>query len=287
MESHDEERLMYDVNTFGNNSQPNLYNVQDIDVGLQRAELVSAFNFLIPGPKMLYMFSELGYDISINNPCRICNKPALWNYHQVPQRKRLYDITSSLINLRKNYPSTFNTKDFYYSLTSKTKRLILNDSVMNANVIGNFDIWHRNVVPNFAHVGIWYDYFSSDSLIVNDKYMSLTLAPGEYRIYTDLKLNQPSVTLSEIENQDRLEGINIYPNPANDFVMIDFQHFNNFGEANFQITDMLGRILIQSAINNYEFDQVKKIDVSQLDPGVYQMQISSDGKIFNRNIIIE
>jgi hypothetical protein len=84
-----------------------------------------------------------------------------------------------------------------------------------------------------------------------------------------------------------LEGINIYPNPANDFVMIDFQHFNNFGEANFQITDMLGRILIQSVINNYEFDRVKKIDVSQLDPGVYQMQISSDGKIFNRSIIIE
>mgnify|MGYP005688123663 FL=1 len=256
-------------------------------MGLQRAELVSAFNFLIPGPKMLYMFSELGYDISINNPCRICNKPALWNYQQVPKRKRLYDITSSLINLRKNHPSTFNTKDFYYSLTSRTKRLILNDSIMNANVIGNFDIWHRNVIPNFSHLGIWYDYFSSDSLIVTDQYMSLTLAPGEYRIYTDLKLNQPSVTLSEIENQDRNEGINFYPNPANDFVLIDFQSLNNIGEANFQITDMLGRVLIQSVINNYEFDRVKKIDVSQFDPGLYQMQISSEGKTFNRSIIIE
>lgn len=287
MESHDEERLMYDVNTLGNNSQPNLYNVRDINVGLQRAELVSAFNFLIPGPKMLYMFSELGYDISINNPCRICNKPALWNYQQIPERKRLYDITSALINLRKNHPSTFNTKDFYYSLTSRTKRLILHDSVMNANVIGNFDIWYRNVVPNFPHVGVWYDYFSSDSLIVTDQYMSLTLAPGEYRVYTDMKLNQPNVNLSDKEYQDIREEIIFYPNPANDFILIDFPSFDKIGEMNFQITDMLGRILIQSSIKNYGFDQVKKINVSQLDPGLYQIQISLEGKKFNGSIIIE
>ena len=56
---------------------------------------------------------------------------------------------------------------------------------------------------------------------------------------------------------------------------------------NFQITDMLGRILIQSSIKNYGFDQVKKINVSQLEPGLYQVQISLEGKKFNGSIIIE
>ena len=285
-ESHDEERLMYDVNTFGNNSQPNIYNVRDIDIGLKRAELVSAFNFLIPGPKLLYMFSELGYDVSINNPCRICNKPALWNYRQTPQRRRLYDVTAALINLRRNYPATFNSKNFFYSLTSRTKRIIFHDSIMNANLIGNFDIWYRNVVPNFRHVGIWYDYFSSDSLIVTDPYMTLTLAPGEYRVYTDLKLNKPSVTLAQKEVKIAVPSLKFYPNPANDFIVIDLESFAEERDVNIEISDMLGRIMLDVNIAILYSDYNEMIDISHLNLGVYQVRIFSNETSYSDNLIV-
>jgi hypothetical protein len=68
-------------------------------------ELVSAFLFTIPGPKMLWQFGELGYDYSINrctdgtikNECRLSNKPIRWDYLNDPRRKSVYNTYSSLI----------------------------------------------------------------------------------------------------------------------------------------------------------------------------------------------
>ena len=40
--------------------------------------------------------------------------------------------------------------------------------------------------------GWWYEYFSGDSINVTGNY-NFTLEPGEYRVYTDQKLNIPIV----------------------------------------------------------------------------------------------
>ena len=285
-ESHDEERLMFDVNTYGNDSRTN-YDIRDLKIGLRRAELVGAFNFLLPGPKLLYMFSELGYDVSINNPCRICNKPALWNYLQIPERRRLYDVTSAIINLRKDYSSTFNSQTFYYNLTSKTKRIIFHDSIMNANLIGNFDIWYRNIVPNFRHAGVWYDYFNGDSLVVTDPYMTLNLAPGEYRIYTDKKIVQPTISLSTSKNLKGKEHIRIYPNPSDEFLIIDFGNTSQLMGLEIRIFDMLGRVIISSTIDNDLLNNSKKIDVSNLKSGLYLLEIILNGERSLETVIIE
>ena len=52
MESHDEERLMYKNLTAGNTAPG--YNNKELKTGLSRIELVSAFFYLIPGPKMIW-----------------------------------------------------------------------------------------------------------------------------------------------------------------------------------------------------------------------------------------
>ena len=60
MESHDEQRHLYDVKKWGNYENPN-YNVRDnLEISLVRAELCAAFFFTIPGPKMIWQFGELG-----------------------------------------------------------------------------------------------------------------------------------------------------------------------------------------------------------------------------------
>ncbi|HYG40401.1 MAG TPA: alpha-amylase family glycosyl hydrolase, partial [Cytophagales bacterium] len=86
MESHDEERLMVDALSFGQSSGS--YNIKSLSTALDRMKLVSSFHLLVPGPKMIWQFGELGYDHSINtcqdgsvkNECRVAAKPVTWDY---------------------------------------------------------------------------------------------------------------------------------------------------------------------------------------------------------------
>ena len=58
MESHDEERVMWEVEESGFYTE---------EGGLERLKLNAAFFFLIPGPKMIWQFGEFGYDEELNN----------------------------------------------------------------------------------------------------------------------------------------------------------------------------------------------------------------------------
>jgi hypothetical protein len=178
-----------------------------------------------PGPKMIWQFGELGYDISIDNPCRVCNKPILWNYLSVSRRKQTYDVYAAVLNLRKNY-ETFKTLDFTHSLSGSVKRLILNNPDMNAVVMANFAVTASTGIPSFQHTGWWYEYFTGDSMNVTSVTASLSFEPGEYRIYTDVRLDKPTITESTASLEE-LEAeafpINLYPNPATDLVNLAFE----------------------------------------------------------------
>ena len=129
MESHDEERMMYKLKNFGNASGS--YNTKDPATALKRVELSAAFFFTIPGPKMMWQFGELGYDYSINhctngtvnNDCRLANKPIRWDYMADPARKHVYDLFSNLIKLRFHpwYKDAFMSNRVDYNLAGAFK----------------------------------------------------------------------------------------------------------------------------------------------------------------------
>lgn len=101
-ESHDEERTGYEGQWD--------YDGKSIDFAtrMERAKLNAAFFLLSPGPKMIWQFGELGYDISINENDRTGKKPCKTaEYMAVPERKALYDTYSMLINFRKDNPRFF------------------------------------------------------------------------------------------------------------------------------------------------------------------------------------
>src|SRR4030042_2970659 len=110
--------MMYRTKTEGKNSDD--YNIKNTKTGLNRVKLASTFFYTVPGPKMLWMFGELGYDYSINYDCRVCNKPIRWDYYDDIERKNLYKTIAALINLKRNY-EVFSTDDFeiYGSLSAK------------------------------------------------------------------------------------------------------------------------------------------------------------------------
>ena len=69
MESHDEERLMYKNLTFGYAAGG--YSTKDKNTALSRVEAAASMFLTVPGPKMIWQFGELGYDVSIDVQNRI------------------------------------------------------------------------------------------------------------------------------------------------------------------------------------------------------------------------
>ncbi len=219
MESHDEERMMYKNKAFGNASGN--YSTQNLVTGLERVEMCAAFFIPIPGPKMIWQFGELGYDYSIDFNGRVGNKPIRWDYRDQPNRYRLYTIFAALNELKTTYP-VFQTDDFSIETNGAFKHLHLNDSSMNVTIVGNFDVSFVTGSPSFQHIGWWYDYFTGDSIEVASLSSQLGLAPGEYHVYTDVKLSSPSLTVA-IESDSDSWGLTAFPNPFQAEITLEFR----------------------------------------------------------------
>jgi hypothetical protein len=194
MESHDEEREAYRIFNYGNNTTPSYPISGSVPTMCSRLALNAAFFFSIPGPKMVWQFGELAYDISIDNNGRVGKKPVKWDYALVPERQQLYNVYSEWLNLRNNF-DVFNTDNFVSSLASDTvKTMVLKSASMDAVVVGDFDQKIRYAVPSFTKTGNWYEYFTGETLNVTDVNMKIKLNPGEYRLYTSSKLQKIQTT---------------------------------------------------------------------------------------------
>jgi len=255
MESHDEERLMYKNLQYGK-SYGN-YNIKNPLTALNRIKLVSAFFYTLPGPKMIWQFGELGYDYSIDYRGRLGEKPVRWDYLTEPARLNLYKTVKALLKLRnENDVFTNRGTSVQLSLAGNGKRIAMTGSSMNVVIIGNFGVTNLDISPNFQHGGSWYDYFSGDSMDIYNISESMTLAPGEFHIYTDQRLDPPEQDiLSDIDNElpDLPEKFTLYPNYPNPFnAGTTFRYdLEKQSDIHFQIYDILGR----QVYSQYQYNQ--------------------------------
>ena len=233
-----------------------------------------------PGPKMIWQFGELGYDISIDFPCRVCNKPILWNYFTENSRKRLYDVYKASIELRKSHP-VFTGDDFTYSLNGEVKSLKLNDPNMNAFVIVNIDVNPQDKTIDFQHDGWWYEYFSGDSIQINGT-STISLDPGEYKVYTDLKLDKPEIlnTLGLNEYEEANWDVNIFPNPSKDFLNI-IVNGSQPKDIKYTIMNTLGKIIYQQSgtFNRHQ------INIEKLFKGNYFLILEQDNYLTSKEFV--
>jgi len=186
MESHDEERTMYKNENFGNSSGS--YNVKTIATGLKRQELAAAFLLSAPGPKMIWEFGERGYDINIDANGRTGDKPPHWEYMADPLRKALYSTYAKLVKM-KIRNDVFNTSNVQYVATGSIKSIALTGTGTNVMVVGNFDVATQTGAVTFPSTGTYYDYLSGTTINVATALTSVTLQPGEYHIYSSVRLN--------------------------------------------------------------------------------------------------
>jgi len=197
-ESHDEERIMYKNLTFGNSTNP-AHDVKNLQVALARTEAMMPFLLLVPGPKMIWEFGELGYDKSIfmcedgtvpapygNDQCRLSPKPPLWNYIAETGRKKIYDVIAGLNQLRKQYPNTFLSNTISGNLGNDLKKsLIISNTDQSVVAVANFDVTAQDVTVTFPATGTWYNYFSSETISATGSSQAIHLNPGEYKVYVN------------------------------------------------------------------------------------------------------
>jgi 1,4-alpha-glucan branching enzyme len=118
-ESHDKERLMYKNLIYGNNTNVS-HNVRTLNTALSRMSAIGAVSLLIPGPKMIWHFAELGFNDSIftcNNgtvntdsdatsgDCKLDTKPQpQWvnNWLGDSNRNAIYSNYAKMIELKEN-----------------------------------------------------------------------------------------------------------------------------------------------------------------------------------------
>lgn len=215
MESHDEERLMFRNINFGR-SVPGSYDTRNKLTALKRMELAALFFIPVPGPKMIWQFGELGYDISRDFNGRTGDKPIKWEYLGESERHRLYTFYKLLIWLKQN-EEIFSSRDFTWSLSAPSKRMQLCNNEMCINILGNFGVAEAQVFPVFPRTGKWYDYFSGDSVTITDPLAPLTFRPGEYRLYSTKKLPSPDRILSIDDTGITPAAFaRVWPNPSTD-----------------------------------------------------------------------
>ena len=286
-ESHDEERMLYKLLQYGNDGPG--HDTQQPEVAYDRAEAANAIFFSIPGPKMMWQFQELGYDFSINycinggnSPnCRLDPKPVRWDYAEVEGRRQLYAVISALTHLKKSYP-TFATTDFHFLDQSYYKRIKLNHSDMNAVTMANFRVESDAVDPSFQSTGTWYEYFTGDSLNVTNVNENISLAPGEYRIYTDQHITPPEsfyVGTSDLG----VINVELYPNPIGSSERLSLIHSDLNQIIEVSVVDQMGR----SSAMSYDYDGYElSLDTADISSnGIYYIRIVTSGKIYVARVV--
>ena len=285
MESHDEERVTFRNKEYGNSSGS--YNVKIQGTALDRNELAAVFLLSYPGPKMIWQFGELGYSYSIDYNGRTGKKPVKWDYYDDVDRHDVYELYSAMNYLRKTYPvfSGANSVDQYVGNNVATKRLKLSEGGKNVVVLGNFDVVTQTATPAFHHSGTWYEYFTRDEMNVTDVNAGISLAPGEYRIYSDSILDTLEVGLENIVPA-AFELKQNYPNPFNPVTRIDYV-LTRAADVNLEIYDIQGRH-VMTLVNEYQNmgSYSKYFDASGLASGVYMYKLTSGRNVRTRKMLL-
>ncbi|MBR6304672.1 MAG: hypothetical protein IKR37_03490, partial [Paludibacteraceae bacterium] len=204
-ESHDEERMQYKVKQYGNGDLKT-----NTAARLARVPENVAFNVLLNGSHMLWMWEEVGYDFSINcdidhpnayNESYRCSKkprPEIRSYFTNKDRVAAFTKCAQVITLRTQLmPGVFEGNPTSQNISSgdKLRKIQWGSNVFAA---ANFDVTGNQAVT--LPSGTWYDYLNGATQ-ANGTY---TLAPGELKVFTGTPVEAP--TFSDI-NKRETQGI--------------------------------------------------------------------------------
>jgi 1,4-alpha-glucan branching enzyme/plastocyanin len=270
-ESHDEERNFYKAKAFG------VGNVKTDSVyRISRVPLNIAFTVLVPGPKMLWQFQEMGYDYSIDAlGGRTSNKPSAWGWLDLPHRKAAMEASAKLISLRSMFPAAFTNGTFQFNYSTSDwengRRIVLSHNDLSLMVLGNFKADQTAVVfPNFPKGGLWHNVLTGEQKYIGYVNDPITLQPGQVVVFADRKIDFPSsVDQSPVAAQSI-----VYPTQTNDRIWISDESLA--GEV--KLYSLHGQL-----INSWQ--GMQEISLGAYPEGVYLLHMRGSAGIQTQKII--
>ncbi len=287
MESHDEERLQFRNISYGNSLSG--YNIQDSVTGLKRLELAAAFFYTIPGPKMIWQFGELGYDYSIEYNGRVGEKPIRWDYTNNWHRMYLYHVHAALAQLKKDLP-VFATTDFTLNVHNAQKSIVLRGDTMDIVVMGNFGMTAGNNTPTWTGTGEWHEFFTQETLEVTATNQTLELQQGEYRLYSNKKINKPEWLNTSVDEPTGFTNesfLNAFPNPSNGIVSLTMELAER-ATIRVSVYNQTGQMVSEDTFSAPQGRCEKTVNEHhQLKPGIYFAKITTGNKNYSTKFIIQ
>ncbi len=154
-----------------------------------------------------------------------------------------------------------------------------------------FSNWREPCIK-FCHRNQWYDVNGMISGAVGQIYSPTvtgnyhTIVTNEYQCESDssnIIFYQPT-NIQEINSEN---GFNIYPNPAKDFINIEYL-VNNDDDVTIEMYNAFGQRM--DKISEYQAGRTRvgtiKLDVKLLNAGVYYIKVYSDEYSVTRKIIL-
>jgi hypothetical protein len=113
-------------------------------------------------------------------------------------------------------------------------------------------------------------------------------AAYRYREIEDVMINAYISALPVgIGEQDNLSQVgNIYPNPANEIVRIDYSFTNFSGEVVYQITNLSGQLVASERVSGLSADGTLQLDVTNIPQGIYMLELQSGNDRYTRKLTV-
>lgn len=162
---------------------------------------------------------------------------------------------------------------------------------MNVRIIANLGINSETANINFESTGKWYDYFSGQEININEATPRMSLAAGEFHIFTNVKLPTPdtnlvpwqgnfTITANEISSNNskfQISGLPLYPNPTTDKITLKL----NGEKTKILIEDIWHKTLFQTETEEIE----PSLDLTGYSSGMYFIRTIQKGKTRTTKVI--
>ena len=290
-ESHDKDRMMYEAITYGSTTGTSPVN-GNLTNALNRMGAIGATSILVPGPKMIWHFAELGNNQSIytcadgsvntendatSGDCKLATKAQVqWTQNWLADNRRasILNDWSKLIKLKTSEPvfvgdhtispessNNFKQRIYIYNNTFTTAQL------RNVVVLANFSPSDLTINPNFptdvyTYPMTWYDLMNNNTAVTITTPTDLvTVNSGRFRVFG----NRPATLSSEDYNAFTPDVI-VYPNPVKNSFAI------NQDADSVEIYNLTGQL-----VGNYaaiSADQV--INIDYLQSGIYLVKVKTN-----------
>jgi hypothetical protein len=286
-ESHDKDRVLYTALTTGNGGGAFPVN-NNLTNGLNRMSALGAMSLLVPGPKMIWHFADLGMadsiytctDTSVNTEtdptpgdCKLATKPQpQWtnNWLGTTARNTIYNNWAKMITMKKNEAVFEGDYTLSPDANNVKQRLYIFDntlpatSLKNVVVLANFSVANLSIIPGFPYTGVWYDLFdpTNTPITITDVNAPIAINSGGFKIYG----NKPAQSLPT-QTFDLAETVLLFPNPTRSAFTLS--------EAirNVEIYTITGQLVKQfrgSFSSNHEYN------VADLNAGIYLIKMTDD-----------